>query len=143
VWTTDADAGQCHQAGVYLFHISYPVYRKRFHACVFIVRVHPQWSRYRSDSIGHMPDPATGDSRCVRRYRAYNTDIRFCHARVKHAPLVADSLASEPVAPLPCDRQGSFLKALPPSDVLANRLPLIAIAIVTLSLAAWIVRRRL
>ncbi|MFT5045679.1 MAG: hypothetical protein ACI8UP_002653, partial [Porticoccaceae bacterium] len=30
-----------------------------------------------------------------------------------------------------------------PSDVLANRLPLIAIAIVTLSLAAWIVRRRL
>jgi ABC-2 type transport system permease protein len=36
-----------------------------------------------------------------------------------------------------------FLKALPPSDVLANTLPLIAIATVTLSFATWIVRGRL
>lgn len=39
--------------------------------------------------------------------------------------------------------QGSFLKALPASEVLANTLPLVAIAIVTLGFATWIVRTRL
>jgi len=39
--------------------------------------------------------------------------------------------------------QGSFTKSLPAGDMLANTLPLMLIAIVTLSFATWIVRRRL
>ena len=39
--------------------------------------------------------------------------------------------------------RGVFLKSLPFSDVVANTLPLIAIAAVTLSAAAWLFRRRM
>lgn len=39
--------------------------------------------------------------------------------------------------------QGSFMKSLPPGDMLANTLPLVFIAVITLSFATWIVRRRL
>jgi ABC-2 type transport system permease protein len=39
--------------------------------------------------------------------------------------------------------QGSFMKSLPPGEMLANTVPLVLIAIVTLSFATWIVRRRL
>lgn len=39
--------------------------------------------------------------------------------------------------------RGVFLKSLPLSDVVANTLPLIAIAVVTLSAAAWLFRRRM
>jgi ABC-2 type transport system permease protein len=39
--------------------------------------------------------------------------------------------------------QGSFLKALPPADVLNNTWPLMVIALVTLSFATWIVQRKL
>ena len=39
--------------------------------------------------------------------------------------------------------RGSFLKAMPPSDIFANAWPMAVIALVTLSLAITIVRRRL
>lgn len=39
--------------------------------------------------------------------------------------------------------QGSFMKSLPPHEVLANAWPLVVIAAVTLVFATWIVRRRL
>jgi len=39
--------------------------------------------------------------------------------------------------------KGLFLKALPPGDVAANALPLVAIAAVTLPVAAWLFTRRL
>jgi ABC-2 type transport system permease protein len=38
--------------------------------------------------------------------------------------------------------RGVFLKAAPASEIVANTLPLIAIALVTLSAAAWLFRRR-
>jgi len=39
--------------------------------------------------------------------------------------------------------RGAFLKSLPLGEVVANTLPLIAIALVTLSAAAWLFRRRM
>ena len=39
--------------------------------------------------------------------------------------------------------RGVFLKSAPLGEVVANTLPLIAIAVVTLSAAAWLFRRRM
>jgi ABC-2 type transport system permease protein len=39
--------------------------------------------------------------------------------------------------------KGIFLKDLPPGEVLRNTIPLALIALVTLSAAAWLFRRRM
>ena len=39
--------------------------------------------------------------------------------------------------------RGIFLKDMPPSDVLANTLPMVAIAVVTLTAATWLFKRRM
>jgi len=39
--------------------------------------------------------------------------------------------------------RGIFLKDMPPSDVLANTLPMVAIAVVTLAAATWLFKRRM
>jgi ABC-2 type transport system permease protein len=39
--------------------------------------------------------------------------------------------------------RGVFLKALPAAEILRNTLPLLAIAVITLSAAAWLFRRRM
>jgi ABC-2 type transport system permease protein len=39
--------------------------------------------------------------------------------------------------------RGIFLKDMPPADVLANTLPMVAIAVVTLTAATWLFKRRM
>jgi ABC-2 type transport system permease protein len=39
--------------------------------------------------------------------------------------------------------RGIFLKDMPPTDVLANTLPMVAIAVVTLTAATWLFKRRM
>jgi ABC-2 type transport system permease protein len=39
--------------------------------------------------------------------------------------------------------RGIFLKDMPPADVLANTLPMVAIAVITLTAATWLFKRRM
>jgi ABC-2 type transport system permease protein len=39
--------------------------------------------------------------------------------------------------------RGIFLKDMPPADVLANTLPMVAIAVVTLTAATWLFKHRM
>jgi len=39
--------------------------------------------------------------------------------------------------------RGIFLKDMPPADVLANTLPMVAIAVATLTAATWLFKRRM
>lgn len=63
---------------------------------------------------------------------------------VENMPMILQALAQAiPLTHFLVIVQGSFLKALTPSDILANVWPLLVIAVVSLTLATLFVRRRL